>query len=49
MNEQIQIRARQIAEANIGNLVMELAVANATIEALRVELAQVKTEKPKDP
>lgn len=39
-------RVRQIVEAQIGNLIMELAIKNAQIEALQAELAKVKAERP---
>ena len=40
----LQHRIRQLIEAQLGNLIVELAQANATIEALRAELASLKAE-----
>jgi len=38
-------RVRQIMEAQIGNLVLELAIKTAQIEALQAELDTLKAEK----
>lgn len=35
-------RTQQLIEANIGNLVVSMAQANAVIEALQAELAALK-------
>lgn len=40
-------RVKQIVEAQIGNLIMELAIKNAQIEALQAEIAELK-DKPSE-
>lgn len=44
----IDERVKQIIEAQIGNLIMELAIKNAQIEALQAELAKLKAERPEE-